>query len=118
MSEDTTQDSAGFETRARIDTTKPHSARFWNYFVGGKDNYKVDREVGEQIKDIFPGLVDVAHTSRQFLGRAVTHRPGRRGYGSSWTSVRDCRPPTTRIRWRSASLRTRGSCTSTTTRSC
>ncbi|WP_240503057.1 SAM-dependent methyltransferase, partial [Streptomyces prasinopilosus] len=38
MAEDTTQDSAGFETRTRIDTTKPHSARFWNYFVGGKDN--------------------------------------------------------------------------------
>ncbi|MEV0304994.1 SAM-dependent methyltransferase [Streptomyces prasinus] len=79
MSEDTSQDSAGFETRARIDTTKPHSARFWNYFVGGKDNYKVDREVGDQIKDIFPGLVDVAHTSRQFLGRAVTHLAGKQG---------------------------------------
>ena len=29
--------------RDRIDTSKPHSARFWNYFVGGKDNYEVDR---------------------------------------------------------------------------
>lgn len=49
--------------RARIDTSKPHSARFWNYFVGGKDNYDIDREVGDQIKEIFPGLVDVARTS-------------------------------------------------------
>ncbi|MFD6325408.1 SAM-dependent methyltransferase [Streptomyces sp. NPDC058442] len=79
MSEDTTPDSAGFETRARIDTTKPHSARFWNYFVGGKDNYKVDREIGDQIKGIFPGLVDVAHTSRLFLGRAVGHLAGQQG---------------------------------------
>lgn len=71
MSEDIAQDSAGFETRARIDTSRPHSARFWNYFVGGKDHYKVDREIGEQIKEIFPGLVDVAHSSRLFLGRAV-----------------------------------------------
>ncbi|NEA84814.1 SAM-dependent methyltransferase [Streptomyces sp. SID7958] len=71
MSEDIAQDSAGFGTRARIDTSRPHSARFWNYFVGGKDHYKVDREIGEQIKDIFPGLVDVAHSSRLFLGRAV-----------------------------------------------
>ena len=46
----------------RIDTTKPHSARFWNYWLGGKDNYEVDREVGDQIKEIFPGLVDVARS--------------------------------------------------------
>ncbi|GAA2220811.1 SAM-dependent methyltransferase [Streptomyces indiaensis] len=64
--------------RDRIDTSKPHSARFWNYFVGGKDNYEVDREIGDQIKSIFPGLVDVAVTSRRFLGRAVTHLAGER----------------------------------------
>ncbi|MFI0780026.1 SAM-dependent methyltransferase [Streptomyces sp. NPDC021212] len=56
----------------RIDTTKPHSARFWNYFVGGKDNYEADRAVGDEIKEIFPGLVDVAVASRHFLSRAVT----------------------------------------------
>ncbi|GGV76945.1 hypothetical protein GCM10010294_43810 [Streptomyces griseoloalbus] len=79
MSEDIAQDSAGFAVRARIDTTTPHSARFWNYFVGGKDNYEVDREIGEQIKGIFPGLVDVALTSRRFLGRAVRHLAGEQG---------------------------------------
>ena len=65
--------------RARIDTSKPHSARFWNYFVGGKDNYDIDRAVGDQIKEIFPGLVDVARTSRHFLGRAVRHLAGEQG---------------------------------------
>ncbi|WP_320780198.1 SAM-dependent methyltransferase [Streptomyces sp. CRN 30] len=65
--------SAGARTRARIDTTTPHSARFWNYFVGGKDNYPVDREIGDQIMRIFPGLADVAVTSRRFLGRAVRY---------------------------------------------
>jgi hypothetical protein len=30
-----------------IDTTVPHSARIWNYWLGGKDNYAVDREAGE-----------------------------------------------------------------------
>ncbi|MFE9774050.1 SAM-dependent methyltransferase [Streptomyces sp. NPDC005931] len=79
MSEDTTQDSAGFATRARIDTSRPHSARFWNYFIGGKDNYEVDRELGDRIKEIFPGLVDVAVTSRHFLGRAVRHLAGEQG---------------------------------------
>lgn len=66
-------DSAAADIRARIDTSTPHSARFWNYFVGGKDNYEKDRELGDHIKQIFPGLVDVARTSRLFLGRAVRH---------------------------------------------
>ncbi|MFH0520954.1 SAM-dependent methyltransferase [Streptomyces sp. M41] len=71
--------SAAARTRDRIDTTKPHSARFWNYFVGGKDHYEVDRQIGDEIKEIFPGLVDVAVTSRQFLGRAVSHLAGEAG---------------------------------------
>jgi hypothetical protein len=71
-------DSAA-DIRARIDTSKPHSARFWNYFVGGKDNYEKDRELGDHIKEIFPGLVDVARHSRLFLGRAVTHLAGEQG---------------------------------------
>jgi len=55
----------------RIDTTRPHSARFWNYFVGGKDHYEVDRRIGDQIKEFFPGLVDVAVAGRHFLRRSV-----------------------------------------------
>ncbi|MBL1066189.1 SAM-dependent methyltransferase [Streptomyces sp. 7-21] len=54
-----------------IDTSVPHSARFWNYMLGGKDNYAPDQEVGEYIKAHHPGLVDVARCSRRFLGRAV-----------------------------------------------
>ncbi len=73
MSDTTSQGAASADVRDRIDTTTPHSARFWNYFVGGKDHYEVDRKIGEQIKEIFPGLVDVALTSRLFLGRAVRH---------------------------------------------
>ncbi|MCC9704078.1 SAM-dependent methyltransferase [Streptomyces sp. MNU76] len=69
----------GARPRARIDTSKPHSARFWNYFVGGKDYYEVDREIGDHIKEIFPGLVDVAVTSRHFLGRAVRYLADEQG---------------------------------------
>jgi O-methyltransferase involved in polyketide biosynthesis len=50
-----------------IDTTVPHSARVWNYWLGGKDNYPVDRAAGEQFREIFPEIVDAARTSRQFL---------------------------------------------------
>ncbi|MGK5531764.1 SAM-dependent methyltransferase [Streptomyces sp. URMC 129] len=55
----------------RIDTSVPHSARFWNYLLGGKDNYEPDRQVGDYIKEHMPGLVDVARTSRHFLARAI-----------------------------------------------
>ncbi|WP_369217534.1 SAM-dependent methyltransferase [Streptomyces flavofungini] len=79
MSDHDPQLDSAAGVRARIDTSKPHSARFWNYFVGGKDNYEKDRELGDQIKEIFPGLVDVARTSRLFLGRAVRHLAGEQG---------------------------------------
>jgi hypothetical protein len=59
-----------------IDTTMPHSARMWNYWLGGKDNYPVDREVGDQIRQVYPGVVDVARHSRAFLGRAVRFLAG------------------------------------------
>jgi len=62
-----------------IDTTVPHSARIWNYWLGGKDNYAVDREAGNQYKDIFPGIAVVAQTSRAFLTRAVRYLAGQAG---------------------------------------
>ncbi len=31
-----------------IDTTVPHSARIWNYWLGGKHNYEIDRVAGDQ----------------------------------------------------------------------
>ncbi|WP_433241747.1 SAM-dependent methyltransferase [Actinomadura nitritigenes] len=62
-----------------IDTSVPHSARVWNYWLGGKDNYPVDREVGEQVRAVYPGIVDVARHSRAFLGRAVRYLAGEAG---------------------------------------
>ncbi|GHD17449.1 hypothetical protein GCM10007147_06600 [Nocardiopsis kunsanensis] len=60
-------------TRPEIDTTVPHNARIWNHWLGGKDNYPVDRELGEQIRAFFPEIVDNALADRAFLVRAVTH---------------------------------------------
>ena len=57
----------------------PHSARIWNYWLGGKDNYAVDREAGDQYKAIFPGIAVVARTSRGFLTRAVRYLAGEAG---------------------------------------
>jgi hypothetical protein len=36
----------GAAAPAGIDTTVSHSARIWNYWLGGKDNFAVDREAG------------------------------------------------------------------------
>src|ERR1700726_3998841 len=62
-----------------IDTTVPHSARIWNYWLGGKDNYAVDREAGDQYREIFQGNTVVARTSRGFLTRAVRFLAGGAG---------------------------------------
>lgn len=58
---------------AGIDTTRPHTARIWNYWTGGKDHYEVDREAGDQIRRLHPGIGDYALADRLFLGRAVRH---------------------------------------------
>ncbi len=57
----------------KIDNTVPHSARIWNYWLGGKDNYPVDREVGDQFCAMFPDIVPVARASRAFNARSVRY---------------------------------------------
>ncbi|MET0414835.1 MAG: SAM-dependent methyltransferase, partial [Actinoplanes sp.] len=52
-----------------FDTSVPQTARIWNYWLGGKDNFAVDRQVGDQIKQAFPDIVDNARASRAFLVR-------------------------------------------------
>ena len=61
----------------KIDTSVPHSARIWNYWLGGKDNFAVDREAGDQYRQVFPG----SSTWRGPPGipGPRDHVPGRRG---------------------------------------
>ncbi len=56
-----------------IDSTVPHSARIWNYWLGGKDNYAVDRLAGDQTIAVLPEIVDIARASRGFLARVVRY---------------------------------------------
>ena len=62
-----------------LDITSPHSARVWNYWLGGKDNYPVDRVVGEQVRQVFPQIIEIARESRAFLGRVVRFLAGDAG---------------------------------------
>lgn len=56
---------------ARLNTGVAHNARVWNYWIGGKDNYEVDQQVGEHVAGMFPIIRDIARADREFLGRAV-----------------------------------------------
>lgn len=56
-----------------IDTSVPHSARIWNYWLGGKDNYPVDEEAGDAYTAVFPGIVTISRSSRAFLRRNITY---------------------------------------------
>lgn len=67
------------DVQQRIDTSVPHSARIWNYWLGGKDNFEVDRAAGDQYRQVFPGVVDVARASRQFLVRSIAFLAGEAG---------------------------------------
>jgi O-methyltransferase involved in polyketide biosynthesis len=62
---------AGGEGGPKLDTSVPHSARIWNYWLGGKDNFAADRMAGDQTIAVLPEIVEIARASRQFLMRAV-----------------------------------------------
>jgi S-adenosyl methyltransferase len=65
--------------KPKIDTSVPHSARVWNYWLGGKDHYPVDRSVGDQVMAMFPDITRLARADRVFLGRAVRYLAGEAG---------------------------------------
>jgi len=62
-----------------MDSSVPHSARIWNYWLGGKDNYLVDRQTGDQVATMYPDIFRLARADRTFLGRAVRYLAGEAG---------------------------------------
>ncbi|GGW48083.1 hypothetical protein GCM10010503_26410 [Streptomyces lucensis JCM 4490] len=56
---------------AYIDTTRPHPARVYDWFLGGKDNYPVDEELGRRITAIDQGALRAARANRAFMHRAT-----------------------------------------------
>jgi hypothetical protein len=66
-------------TDPKIDSTRPSSARVWNYLLDGKDNFAVDRELGEALRSANPGIAAVAQSQRRFLNKAVTIFAGEAG---------------------------------------
>ncbi|MCX4745096.1 SAM-dependent methyltransferase [Kitasatospora sp. NBC_01287] len=56
-----------------VDTTVAHSARVYDYWLGGKDNFPADRELAEQIIAAVPNMRAMARANRDFLAKAVGH---------------------------------------------
>jgi hypothetical protein len=64
---------------SKLNTNVPHPARTWNYWLGGKDNFAIDREVGERVRAVHPAIVEVARAARAFLVRSVEYLAGEVG---------------------------------------
>ncbi|WP_326700970.1 SAM-dependent methyltransferase [Streptomyces sp. NBC_01754] len=58
-------------TADRLDTGRPHPARMYDWFLGGKDNYPVDEELGRQLLRLQPEIMRFARHNRRFMERAV-----------------------------------------------
>jgi hypothetical protein len=56
-----------------INAKVPHSARVYDYWLGGKDNFAADRALGDALTAAVPSTPFAARANRAFLGRAVRY---------------------------------------------
>jgi S-adenosyl methyltransferase len=73
------EDAAASRLDTGLDTSVSHSARIWNYWLGGKDNYEADRIAGDRVAEMLPIIVTQARADRAFLGRAIRYLAGEAG---------------------------------------
>jgi hypothetical protein len=66
-------ESEGEAPLHQVDTTVPSAARIYDYLLGGKDHFAIDREAAEAVLAALPGLREGAKANRAFLGRAVRY---------------------------------------------
>lgn len=57
----------------------PHTARMYDYYLGGKDNYPADRQAAEQALAVFPNARTAARENRAFLVRTTRYLAGEVG---------------------------------------
>ncbi|WP_070018772.1 SAM-dependent methyltransferase [Streptomyces nanshensis] len=62
-----------------IDTTVPHPARMYDYYLGGKDNFPADQEAAERVRKAVPFIQTVALENRGFMHRATRTLAGEYG---------------------------------------
>jgi hypothetical protein len=66
-------DTAGQRADAptALDTSVPHSARMYDYWIGGKDNFPADRALGDLFAKAIPSIPVMARENRRFMHRVV-----------------------------------------------
>jgi hypothetical protein len=62
-----------------IDTSQPHIARMYDYYLGGKNHFAADRELADKVIAAIPGMRTGPRENREFLGRAVRFLAGEAG---------------------------------------
>jgi S-adenosyl methyltransferase len=62
-----------------IDPTVPHIARIYDFWLGGKDNFEVDREAAKRAAEANPALYEGVRGNRAFLARSVRYLAGEAG---------------------------------------
>ena len=67
------------DSQPGFDAAHAHSARVYNYWMGGKENYAADREAAEQAIAANPGILADVRANRAFLARAVWYLAGECG---------------------------------------
>lgn len=60
-------------TRERLQLDRPHGARVYDYFLGGKDNFAIDRQAAEHLLEAFPGFRTAALSNRMWMHRAARY---------------------------------------------
>ncbi|KAB8190898.1 hypothetical protein FH608_033135 [Nonomuraea phyllanthi] len=63
----------GGDASKGIDVTRPSVARMYDYYLGGKDNFEIDREAVRRVERAMPEIRQLAQENRAFLRRAVRH---------------------------------------------
>jgi trans-aconitate methyltransferase len=56
-----------------IDTSRPNVARIYDYLLGGKDNFTVDREAAKRLLEASPDMAGIVRDNRSFIGRVVRY---------------------------------------------
>jgi S-adenosyl methyltransferase len=69
-------DPLSSEARNEIQTNVVSPARIYDYWLGGKDNFPVDRAAGDAVLEVFPGIRPGVQANRTLLGRMVRYLAG------------------------------------------
>ena len=65
------ESTAGVGCPEDLKMDRPHIARVYDYYLGGKTNYEADREAGDQVIEAWPGVRTCARVNRAFMHRAA-----------------------------------------------